>query len=149
MTGVRIFERIFDPLSPYGAAKYGGRWNQAGTPAVYFSQTTSLSFLEKMAGDPYFLKSDRYKSFDLVTVEFPDDMIVEVTPLPKGWDKLPDSIIAQVHGTRLLKLNFCLKVPSVVVQTEYNYVFNPEHKDVNRVKIIAHQNLTIDSRRVP
>jgi len=50
--------------------------------------------------------------------------------------------------TSLLLIIFflVLKVPSAVVQEEYNYLVNPNHRDFHKVKIIAVEPFTFDER---
>ena len=42
----RLASRKYPPNNSEGARTYGGRWNMAGTPAIYASTTRSLAALE-------------------------------------------------------------------------------------------------------
>ena len=51
-------------------------------------------------------------------------------------------------GNEFLKQNnaLALKVPSAVVDEEYNFLFNPNHKDYKKLKITAIKKFKFDKR---
>ena len=44
------------------------------------------------------------------------------------------------------KGGLCLKVPSAVINSEYNYLLNPNHISFNEIKVIDSRPLIFDSR---
>ncbi|MEI9910734.1 MAG: hypothetical protein WDO71_14295 [Bacteroidota bacterium] len=39
-----------------------------------------------------------------------------------------------------------LKVPSVIIPSEFNFIINPLHEDIRKVKITATEKLELDGR---
>jgi RES domain-containing protein len=71
-----------------------------------------------------------------------------VKTLPIGWDREgpPYGLASQSYGARFIASNdVTLRVPSVVVRTQWNYLVNP-HKVVGRVKILSVAPFTFDPR---
>jgi RES domain-containing protein len=118
--------RAFDGM---GAARYGQRWNARGVRAAYGSATISLAALEYLGNvhEPY------ERPMDLVTVAADFDSAVVETPDPDlihGWDTFPpNSSVA--FGTRWIEeqRTVVLRVPSVMIPSESNFVLNPKHPD--------------------
>jgi len=120
-----------DNLSGAGAMATGGRWNAAGVPCVYTSETRSLACLETVVhlnagGLPF----NRY----LVAVMIPDDVwstarSKSVSSLPIGWDAEPAGRASIEFGTSWLRSgsSAVLVVPSVIVPEEFNIIVNPLH----------------------
>jgi RES domain-containing protein len=44
------------------------------------------------------------------------------------------------------KQNLILKIPSVIIPSEYNYLFNPVHKDIKKISIIKKEKFEFDKR---
>lgn len=136
-----------DTLSGIGAEKFGGRWNEVGTRAVYCSENRSLALLE------YYIHSDNVallpKELLLAVIEVPDDFpIVELQKLPEKWSQYPYSTRTTAVFSKYLKKGdfFALKVPSSIVPMEYNLVLNPLYPDFGKVKVIDFLKIPIDAR---
>lgn len=119
---------VDDALSGEGARLYGGRWNRAGTPAVYSSEHLSLAVLENLVH----LEASQLPPHRVaLCVEVPDDAI-EVFPrdaLPKNWRarQAQKALVQAGQSWLLAKSALALKVPSAVVPSEHNLVLNPAH----------------------
>ncbi len=127
-------------LSGTGARLYGGRWNSVGKPATYLASSRSLAVLEVLVHlQPLMVPDD----FCLVEVEVPDKHIQTITAVS------PPQILARI-GDNFLKRQeyFMLKVPSAIVPAEYNYLLNPLHPDMKKVKTIKKEPFDFDSRLV-
>jgi RES domain-containing protein len=136
-------------LSGTGARLYGGRWNSIGKAATYLASSCSLAILEVLVHlQPLMVPDD----FCLVEVEVPDKHIQTITTdiLPKDWkDVSAPQILARIGDGFLKKQEyFMLKVPSAIVPAEYNYLLNPLHPDMKKVKIIKTEPFDFDSRLV-
>lgn len=122
-----------DDLSGEGAKRTGGRWNKAGLPVLYASETRALACLEtlvhlKATGLPF----NRY----LVQIDIPDAVWAkaeERTPsnLPVGWDAEPAGKVSMDEGSSwIMRESSCLLfVPSAIVPEERNILINPGHSD--------------------
>ncbi|MDZ4793985.1 MAG: RES family NAD+ phosphorylase [Bacteroidota bacterium] len=124
-------------LSGRGAEKAGGRWNSKGLPIVYTSESRALCTTEIAVHSPLGnIPTDYY----LTTIEIPPTAsILEIkqAELLKDWKAIPHSNSTQLIGDRFLFENkfLVLKVPSVVVQGDFNYLLNPAHRLFQKVKI--------------
>jgi len=118
-----------------GARRAGGRWNSVGTSVVYTSATLSLALVETLVHLP----SGVLPAFSAVRADFDDALvaILEDRDLPADWrsDPAPGSTRAIGDAWVLAENTVVLRVPSVVVPMEFNYVLNPKHPDFIRVAI--------------
>lgn len=133
-----------------GARLYGGRWNSPGTSVVYTSETRALSLLEVLAG----IQSVKpLRAYVLIPATFDDSLVigVQLEELPKGWRRSPPHPDTQGIGDLWVdqQPSAILRVPSVIVPEEFNYVLNPAHQDFPRVQIGTPQDFTIDPRLSP
>ncbi|MFD0863857.1 RES family NAD+ phosphorylase [Sungkyunkwania multivorans] len=140
-------KRKNDLLSGVGAQEYGGRWNKIGTKAIYASQHVSLAYLEVAMhlNMTMSLPTDRI----LVHIEIPNTIKIEtLEKLPTDWRRLPYNYETQEIFTRFCKQErgLVLRVPSVVVPSEYNFIINPIHKDFKRIKILKTEKFIFDDR---
>ncbi len=118
-----------------GARRSGGRWNSAGTAVVYTSATLSLALVETLVHLP----SGVLPAFAAVRVQIDDSLItaLEDSVLPRDWrnDPAPASTRSIGDAWVLSGTSAALRVPSVVVPMEFNYVLNPRHPDFARVVV--------------
>mgnify|MGYP002628114564 FL=1 len=136
-----------DTLSGIGAEKFGGRWNDVGTRAVYCSENRALSLLE------YYVHSDNVallpKELLLAVVEIPDNFeILELTKLPDRWKVYPYSTSTTgIFGKYVKEKNiFALKVPSTIIPMEYNYILNPLYPEFGKISVKEFIKIPIDTR---
>lgn len=138
-------KKYADQLSGKKAALFGGRWNSVGRPVIYTSEYRSLAVLEYRVNNPLAVKD-----LIMLTIEVPDDSIkpVSVTELPENWNRfVPESPVAEIgdkwlaHGEFLL-----LKVPSVPIPEEHNYLLSPLHPHMKEVKITGQAPYLLDNR---
>ena len=138
-----------DDLSGNGARLYGGRWNSEGNFALYTSSSRSLALLETLAHTP--AKLLQVKEYILITLFLPDliNIIqVDYKKLPAGWDDTEIKLFTQKTGDDFLaaQKGLVLKVPSVSVPEEMNFMINPLHADYKKVKIIHRRRINFDKR---
>lgn len=109
-----------------GASLFGGRWNQPMVSCLYTSESRALALLEYSVNvNIYEIK----RALSFITYEIDDKKIhnVEIAELPGNWK---DAILpkqTQEFGTTLLieqKIPI-IKIPSVVISAEFNYLINP------------------------
>ncbi|ASU33484.1 RES family NAD+ phosphorylase [Mucilaginibacter xinganensis] len=136
-------------LSGTGARLYGGRWNSKGKPVTYLASSRSLAVLEVLVHLPPLMIPD---DFCLVGIEVPDNSItqVAVNELPPHWqDVFAPAALKQI-GDQFLKTgeHLLLKVPSSIVPMEFNYLLNPLHPGMKKVKLLKKEPFDFDSRLV-
>ena len=87
----------------------------------------------------------------MVEIEIPDSVKIlefQESELPSGWDSLSNQPISQTIGDRFVEEDqfAVLKVLSVVVKGEYNFILNPKHKDFKKIEIIGTEPFPFDPR---
>ena len=133
----RICSRRHRRFDGEGARLYGGRWNHAGTSVVYTSSSLSLAALELFVH----LDIDMVPA-DLVAIQadVPDTIHIEVVTLeslPKNWRHYPVPEALKDIGTAWAARasTAILAVPSAVIPEERNYLLNPKHRDLKRLRV--------------
>ena len=128
-----------------GAAAYGGRWNPEGVPAVYLSSSRALSVLEVLTR---VRGPEDLADFVLISATFDEDAVTAPDTLPDDWRSLPAPESTRRIGAAWAadQHSLVLRVPSVVLPAEPNYVLNPFHSDVGSVVIGEPESLDVDPR---
>lgn len=118
-----------------GARRTGGRWNSVGTAVVYASGTLSLALVETLVHLP----SGILPAYSAQRADFDDSVvaILEDADLPPDWRRDPPPAASRAIGDAwaVAGRSAALRVPSVVVPMEFNYLLNPGHRDFARVTI--------------
>ena len=144
-----VQEKFAGDLSGNGARIYGGRWNSEGLFAVYTSSSRALALLETLAHTP--AKYLNTKNYMLVTLSLPDNIRQEETDRTKlstGWDAPDTRPLTKKPGDKFLrnKSSLLLVVPSVLIPEENNYLLNPLHTDLKKIKLINKRRIHFDAR---
>lgn len=135
----------FDPLDGQGAALYPGRWNRAGLPMVYTSQTPELAMLELLTK----VTPATFGVRMAVEIELPAGARIEdATPamlemLLRGQD---DDLREVGSSWALAGRSLALKVPSAVLPVSFNYVLNPAHPQATGLKVLRQVQVSLDPR---
>ncbi|HET6341754.1 MAG TPA: RES family NAD+ phosphorylase [Gemmatimonadota bacterium] len=127
----------------------GDRWNSPGTAVVYASWTGSLALLEMLVH----LEGSRIvESFSLIPLEFDKSMVteLEVKSLPPDWRAQPAPSSTRAIGDRWVAeaRSPVLRLPSVIVAHESNYLLNPDHPRFDEVRIGRPRLFPLDQRLV-
>lgn len=135
-------------LSGKGAEKSGGRWNSKGTAILYTSASRALCTTEIAVHTPLGNLPLDYK---IISIEIPDTIHIReiaVKELPGDWKSIPHANSTQKIGDRFVSEGIfpVIKVPSVVVQDEFNFLINPAHADSRSIRIIAIEPFNFDER---
>lgn len=136
-------------LTGNGARLYGGRWNSEGRFALYAAATRALALLETMAHSSMALLLDG--DFSLITLEVSDEIpfqAIEASTLPPGWNAWNYLRKTRSTGDAFLQegIHLLLRVPSVLVPEENNWVLNPLHPLMKQVKVVNIRPLVLDNR---
>lgn len=137
-----------DELSGFGASLNGQRWNSKGTEVINTAQTRALANSEVAV---HISLGILPKDYHMVEIEIPDSLSIQDiqdSELPKGWNALPAKPDSQKIGDDFVKNNLhpVLKVPSVVVKGEFNFIINPKHSDFSKIKIKSTEPFPFDPR---
>lgn len=139
--------KYIDDLSGAGAKQYGGRWNDKGTPLVYFAGSRAMAVMEVLVH----LRPENLDSeYILAVFEVPEDKIKTLTvhDLPVDWKVEPGIEALKEFGNKFVKEKeyLLMKVPSVLVEEEFNFIMNPGHLDAKRIKLISKRPFKFDVR---
>jgi RES domain-containing protein len=138
--------RFINDLSGTGAALYGGRWNGLGTHMVYTAGSASLAMLESLVHFGGRIVGD----YCQLALEIPDEGIEELkeNTLPANWRESPAPDSLKIFGNQFINEGkaLVLKVPSVLVPNESNFLLNPEHPDFKKVRILVQSKVKFDER---
>ncbi len=135
-------------LDGSGGMYTSGRWHSKGNPIVYTASSAALAALAVLVHvDPLTAPAD----LRLLAIELPDDLSIEVIEpitLPEGWHSVPDPAALQTIGSSWLTSGrtAALNVPSAVIKVERNFLLNPRHPEVQRVRILSDEAFSFDTR---
>lgn len=137
-------------LTGTGARLKGGRWNNKGVGVVYTSESRSLAILEFLVHVPFaFLPA----GLGLIQINVPENLKIKKiskAKLPKNWKDSPPPIKLADIGSKWALSNESpiLRVPSAIVENEYNFILNPIHTDIKKLKILKLEPFVFDDRLV-
>lgn len=135
-------------LDGSGGMYTSGRWHSKGNPIAYTASSAALAVLEVLVHvDPLTAPAD----LRLLAIELPDDLSIEVLEpitLPEGWHSVPAPAALQTIGSSWLTSGrtAALNVPSAVITVERNFLLNPRHPEVQRVRILSDEAFSFDTR---
>ncbi len=144
----RLSKNIYaNDLTGKGAEIYGGRWNSVGTPLIYTAESRALCAVEIAVNTPlYNIPTD----YSIISFQIPDETItfVEEKILTINWNILPYSPFTIQMGYLFIseKKSLILKVPSAIIAGDYNYLINPLHPDMVKLKILKIEDFSFDNR---
>jgi len=130
-------------LSGTGAYLHGGRWNSPGMAVLYTAENNVLAAFEVALRIPLDHIS---KNYVMVPLELPDTDDIHTPKLPKSW--YSDQKTTQRLGDEFLKeaKHLVMKVPSALISDSYNYLLNPKHELIKKVKASAPRPILFDKR---
>jgi RES domain-containing protein len=133
-------------ISGAGARLMGGRWNSKGVPLLYTAQHISLSVLEMLVNTNF---KDYAIALNLIYIDLPDiqqPAKIALSSLKNNWRD--DVEYTRFIGDEFIKQkeSLLLKVPSAVIQEEYNYLANPLHAEFKKIKILKTKSFWPDER---
>lgn len=148
-TGWRIVKtaRAATAFDGEGARLFGGRWNSPGTRVVYTAQSEALAALELLV---HLGSHQILGAYSAIPATFDDALVTAVDPasLPADWRAYPAPPALAAIGDAWIAsaASVVLRVPSVLVPDESNYLIDPAHRDVRRVKIGQGKSFRFDPR---
>jgi RES domain-containing protein len=136
-----------NPFDGEGARLYGSRWSNPGVRVAFASESLSLATLEILV---QLQNSLPLSCYVVCTIEFDAELVQDLdrSLLPKNWREFPSPPQVREIGDDWARTasSVVLRVPSVVVVHEHNYLINPIHEDFSKLVIGDPLPLDIDSR---
>lgn len=111
------------------ASGIANRWNKYDEFVIYTGESRALSALEMVVHKSSLKMVPDYK---ILTIGLTDDIQikeVDKSTLPKNWKNLESYVGLQSIGSQWYNSQESpvLKVPSVIIEEEFNYVINTRH----------------------
>jgi RES domain-containing protein len=135
------------PLAGEGARRVGGRWSPRGTPIAYCASSLSLAVLECLV---HFDLSEAPTDYVAIPMDLPNALIERVDPkrLPSNWRQTPAPPgLARIGGDwARAGRTAVLEVPSAIIPDEPNFLVNPAHAAVARIRVGASRPFHFDPR---
>lgn len=132
------------------ARLYGGRWNGIGKRVVYTSENRALAVLEMLVN---LQASNLLQAYSMIPVRFAVNLIesVENSALPDNWQSYLPPAAIQTLGDEWIERERSpvLRVPSVVVRGEHNFLLNPAHPHFTRLRVGEPEPFAFDPRFEP
>lgn len=130
------------------ASGRAARWNPNDVEMIYTASSRSLACLENVV---HRNQIGLNQSFKVMTIEIPDDLcmiVIERKKLPANWNGFNNMPITQKIGENwtIEGKSAILKVPSSIIDAEYNYLINPLHPDFKSVKLLKSEIFIFDRR---
>ena len=140
----RVCRRIYARLDGEGSRRVGGRWNSPGRPVVYMAQSVALAVLENLV---HMSGQDYPTGHVIVEAIIPDHVRI------LGHTRFLDSqssgaMIERKAGDAWLASgeSAILRVPSAVVQGDWNFLINPRHLDFAQIMVEPPVPMRFDER---
>lgn len=129
---------------------YPARWNPKGMSVVYTAGSRALACLENLA---HRSGEGLNKNFRVVTIHIPETVTTDTIyadDLPDGWNTMQNYPSCQAIGSEWVNEGiFCtLKVPSSIIEDEFNILINPNHPQFEQISIRSIQEFSFDERLV-
>jgi RES domain-containing protein len=144
-------QKYKEDLSGTGAS-YGvnNRWNTKGIKLLYMSSSRALACSEVSVHIPLGLLP-KDGDYHMICIDIPSEITLlepSLEQLPLAWNSRPVRPESQEFGDNfVLNSEFAvLKVPSIVVSGDYNYLINPKHPDAKLIKQIKTEPFPFDPR---
>ena len=129
-----------------------GRWNSLGKYVIYYGGSLALSCLEKLVHTP---GTSLYTGdFSVTIANIPARVVIkeiklnELIKIDPDWNKVINYPVTQSIGDAWLQSleTAVLKVPSAIIELEYNYLLNPTHPDFSKIELVAVNKFRFDTR---
>ncbi|MGZ8868063.1 MAG: RES family NAD+ phosphorylase [Thermoanaerobaculia bacterium] len=144
ITSAEYAETAFDGR---GAKLYGGRWNSVGTSVIYTSSSAALAALELLVR---IRKREKLRDYVIFACSFEAALIeaADRGSLPSNWRGHPGPAELRHLGDRWAgeARSAVLQVPSVIIETESNFLLNPAHPDFTKVAVADPVRFALDVR---
>jgi len=135
-------------LSGKGAALIGNRWDSKGVEMIYTADSRALAMAEVAV---HLTLATIPKDFVLLEILIPETIEIlnlETDKLFKNWNSFPHYPETQILGDNFIREQTyaVMKVPSAVVQGDFNFLINPHHSQFRAIKILAEFPFLFDQR---
>ena len=144
----RIGNAVYaEDLTGNGAKIYGGRWNHISVPCVYAAESRALAVLEYSVNVHL---SAILRALSITAIDIGKAIIQEllISDLPGNWRESPAPSTTKDLGSDILNRADAaiIKIPSIIIPEEFNYILNPAHPDAGNFKVVYVKDFVYDIR---
>ncbi len=139
-------EPYSNDLSGYGSFLFGGRWNMKGSHMLYTAKNPSLALLETLV---HYDGMSLPPNLLLLSIEVIASKVkkANLNDLPEDWRNSPSPVSLKELGSEFMNSGFpVMEVPSVVMPFDLNYLINPNHQGIRKLKIVASNDFLVEGR---
>jgi RES domain-containing protein len=134
-------------LTGEGARLYGGRWNTKGKSEIYAAESRVLAVAEMLV---HLDTSGSLSRYIVIEVQIDKTLVQEIdlTVLPSNWRSEPAPKRLRAIGDERIGAGISpdLRVPSAVIQGEFNCLLNPAHPAFSKLHFSKPGGFRIDKR---
>lgn len=134
-------------LSGEGAKLFGGRWNRPGLAVLYTSETRSLALLELIVH--FASKTAFNETYSYISLNINENLVenIDKDMLPKNDLVFNDNRLWKLTDYYFLEKKVAaIRVPSVLIQQEYNIILNPNHVELRNLSVNDIEFVNLDER---
>jgi len=130
------------------ASGYATRWNHKGSFVIYSAASRSLACLENLVHRSGEGNNALYR---VMIIQIPENIgvtIIDEGNLKAGWKNAESELYCRNIGADWLSTaaTAILKVPSVLIKNEFNFVINSNHPDFKKIKLTGTEDFIFDQR---
>lgn len=130
------------------ASGRAARWNSNDVSVIYTASSRSLACLENVVHRNQLGLSALFR---VMTIEIPGDVNIQAIDkgqLHEDWKDFGNMYLTQQIGDLWVSKmeTAILKVPSSIIEMEYNYLINPMHADFKKIKLLQTVPFVFDER---
>jgi RES domain-containing protein len=140
-----VLEKYADALAASGNP---ARWNTRDVKMIYTTGSRALACLENVVHRGSRGLQNRFR---ILVIEVPAQLSIaeiHLRELRPGWEKYQNYPFTQNLGENWIRAGktAILRVPSVIIPEESNYLINPLHHDFAQIKLKSSQSFVFDKR---
>ena len=132
------------------ASGRSARWNSNGVFMIYTASSRALACLENVV---HRSGEGLSKNFRVMTIEIPRELVIDAVRLEElsdNWGDFDQQYVTRQKGDLWVKSQKSpvLKVPSVIIPEESNYLINPAHREFDKIQVKSVDPFLFDQRLV-
>ena len=144
----RIFPERFQStaFTGIGGLYAARRWNHLGTVMVYTATSPALAAMEMFV---HLEPNEAPDDLLMASAEVPDEEIesLELESLPANWRDLESLACRDLgSGWAASGRSLALRVPSAVIDGDWNLLLNPRHAGFSKINLLAPKPFRFDGR---
>ena len=143
-----VYRITLDKYADLSASGNPARWNPRHTAVIYTACSRALACLENVV---HRSSLGLNHQFTVLLINIPNSLkiqTIEEKDLMKGWSTFDNMPYTQQLGDNWVTENkyAVLRVPSVIIPGEWNYLINPGHPDFKKINLVAKEPFVFDKR---